>query len=76
MYKGLTSVCVCVCAGRAGTVGAAAASGVAGAGAGAGAGTNDAETGDGVVAGGCCFFFSASWNIHHYILSLVTKEST
>lgn len=40
-----------------GTVGAAAASGVGA------AGTKGADTGDGVVAGGCCFFFSASWNI-------------
>lgn len=47
------SVCVC-CAGSVGTVGAAAASGVGA------AGTNGADTGDGVVAGGCCFFFSAS----------------
>lgn len=51
--SGLTSVCVC-CAGSAGTVGAAAASGVA-------VLTNDVDTGDGVVTGGCCFFFNASW---------------
>lgn len=54
-------------------MGAAAASGVAGGeGAGAGAGTataagataaaNGVATGDGLDDGGCCFFFSASWN--------------
>lgn len=35
-------------------MGAAAASGVA-------VLTNDVDTGDGVVTGGCCFFFNASW---------------
>lgn len=49
-------------------MGTAAASGVAAAGAAgtkgaAGAvGTKGADTGDGDDVGGCCFFFSASWN--------------